>query len=555
MIDLEIILKELMSLPAETEWLEFKTAATTYNFEDIGEYFSALSNEANLKSKRYGWLIFGVQDKPREVIGTRFRENRADLDSLKTEIANHTTEHITFMEIYELPLPEGRVVMMQIPAAPKGIPIGWRGHYYGRTAESKGALNIQELEQIRGQLQDYDWSAQVCPGATVEDLDTRAIARARIEYKTKNPRLADDVDGWDDITFLNKNKLAFYGQITRAAIILLGKSEAEPHLSPAVAKISWVLKDNQGVEKDYEHFGPPFLINTDEAYAKIRNLNYRYIPDDSLFPFEIRQYDPYIIRETLHNCIVHQDYELEGRINVVEGPDELLFTNLGQFLPGSVENVIANDAPPEKYRNSLLAAAMVNLNMIDTIGSGIKKMFNLQRQRYFPLPDYDLSEPNRVKVRILGKIINENYTRLLKRRPDLDLKTVIDIDKVQKGILLTNEDAKKLRVQGLIEGRKPNYFVSAQVASITDTKSDYIKNRAFNDGYYKDLIISYLKKYESASRKDIDNLLMDKLSATLDSDQKRNKIRNLIYTMSRREGSIVNRGTQRYPKWMLNKES
>lgn len=72
--------------------------------------------------------------------------------------------------------------------------------------------------------------------------------------------------------------------------------------------------------------------------------------------------------------------------------------------------------------------AMVNLNMIDIIGSGIKKMFNLQRQRYFPLPDYDLDEPNRVKVRIIGKIINENYTRLLIKRPDLDLKTVMDIE-------------------------------------------------------------------------------------------------------------------------------
>jgi ATP-dependent DNA helicase RecG len=549
------ILDELLSLPAETEWVEFKVAKTNFSFEDIGKYFSALSNEANLKGNNCGWLVFGVQDRPRKVVGTRFRENRADLDSLKSEIAVHVTEHITYIEIYELSLPEGRVIMFQIPAAPLGIPLAWKGHYYGRTAESIGALNLQEIEQIRNELRDYDWSVQICPGATIEDLDPAAIARARTEYKNKNPRLVKDIDSWDDTTFLNKIRLTINGQITRSAIILLGKEEAEHFISPAVAKITWVLKDDQGTEIDYQHFGPPFLLNTDEVYNKIRNLNYRYMPDNSLFPTEIRQYEPYLIRETLHNCIAHQDYELGGRINVVERSDELLFTNLGKFLPGSVENVIATDAPPEKYRNPFLANAMVNLNMIDIIGSGIKKMFNLQRQRYFPLPDYNLSEPNRVQVRILGKIINENYTRLLIKRPELDMKTVMDIDKVQKGIPLLLEDVRKLRSQGLIEGSKSKIYLSAQVASLTDRKSDYIKNRAFEDGYYKDLIISYISKYKSASRKDIDILLMDKLSAALDQKQKRNKIKNIIFAMSRKEGTIVNNGTHRNSVWVLREDS
>ena len=549
--DLGFLLEELMALPAETEWVEFKEAKNAFNFDDIGKYFSALSNEANLKDKRCGWLIFGVQDRPRQVVGTRFRENRADLDNLKTEIAFHMTEHISFMEIYEIQLPEGRVVMMQIPAAPQGIPLAWKGHYYGRTAESIGALNLQEIEQIRSEIRDYDWSAQICPGAGIEDLDPEAIARARTEYKNKNPRLAKDIDAWDDTTFLNKIRLTIKGQITRSAIILLGKEEAEQFISPAVARITWVLKDDQGMEKDYQHFGPPFLLNTEEVYNQIRNLNYRYLPDNSLFPTEIKQYEPYLIRETLHNCIAHQDYELGGRINVVEKSDELLFTNLGDFLPGSVENVIATDAPPEKYRNPFLANAMVNLNMIDIIGSGIKKMFNLQRQRYFPLPDYDLNEPNRVKVRILGKIINENYTRLLIKRSDLNLKTVIDLDKVQKGIPLELQDVRKLRSQGLIEGTKSKIYVSAQIASLTDSKSDYIKNRAFDDEYYKDLVISYLKKYKTASRKDIDDLLLNKLSSVLDQQQKRNKVRNLLYVMSKKEGIIQNNGTSRNPIWVL----
>lgn len=143
--ELLVMLDELRGLPAETEWVEFKTAAHNIHLNDIGEYFSALCNEANLKQKAFSWLIFGVNDN-HKVVGTHYRERRADLDSLKSEIAQHTTNNITFTEIYEVRLPEGRVILLQIPSAPVGIPVAWKGHYYGRDGECLCALNIQEIE-------------------------------------------------------------------------------------------------------------------------------------------------------------------------------------------------------------------------------------------------------------------------------------------------------------------------------------------------------------------------------------------------------------------------
>jgi len=237
----------------------------------------------------------------------------------------------------------------------------------------------------------YDWSAQICPEAMIDDLDSEAISKARKEYKNKFPHLSDEIEQWDDATFLNKAKLTIKGRITNTAIILLGKPESEHFITPSVAKITWVLKHANNIERDYEHFGPPFMLSAERVFTKIRNSKYRYLPDGSLFPVEISQYDGWVIREALHNCIAHQDYELRGRINIVENPNELIFTNVGNFIPGNVETVITQDSPPEIYRNRFLADAMFNLNMIDTIGSGIKRMFEIQRNRFFPLPDYDLS--------------------------------------------------------------------------------------------------------------------------------------------------------------------
>ncbi len=93
------------------------------------------------------------------------------------------------------------------------------------------------------------------------------------------------------------------------------------------------------------------LLSDDRVFSKIRNLVYRHMPSGQLFPVEISQYDAWVIRESLHNCIAHQDYQSNGRVTAVEEPESLLFTNLGYFLPGSVEEVIRKDAPPEFYRN------------------------------------------------------------------------------------------------------------------------------------------------------------------------------------------------------------
>ena len=551
--ELQAKLDELITLPAETEWVEFKEAKNNFDFDDLGKYFSALSNEANLKGQLAGWLIFGVTNKPpRQICGSSYRPHRPALDKLKGEIAQHANHQITFKEIYELKVAGGRVVMFEVPPAPRGIPTEWNGRVYGRHGESLSPLSLQEIDQIRSQITHEDWSAQICDGATLNDLDLQAVAFARQQYKEKYPNLAAEVEQWNALTFLNKAKVGINGKITTTAIILLGKSESEHFLSPGIARITWVLKDANDVARDYQHFGPPFILAVDQVFAKIRNLTYRYLPDASLFPIEITQYDPWVIRETLHNCIAYQDYMRGGRINVVEESESLLFTNLGDFLPGSVEEVIRRDAPPELYRNRFLADAMVSLKMIDTIGSGIKRMFDKQRQRNFPMSDYDLDEPGRVKVRILGKIIDENYSRMLIARTDLDLMDVIALDKVQKGKPVTEEEFKSLKAKKLVEGRRPNLFVSAQIAVATETKADYIKKRAFDKDYYKEMVVSYLKKFNEAKREDIDKLLLNKLSDALSEAQKKRFITNLLQEM-RKEGIIQSEGTTRWVKWFISK--
>jgi ATP-dependent DNA helicase RecG len=547
--DLIAKLDELRNLPAENEIVEFKEAKNGYDFGKLGKYFSALSNEANLKNAECAWLIFGVEDKKKSVVGTNFRINPKDLHSLKKEIADKTANRITFIEIYPLNLSQSRVIMFQIPPAPKGIPTSFDGHFYARDGESLVALNPEKYERIRKQIVEEDWSAVICPEANVEDLEPLAIAKARENYKNRFPDKSAEIDSWNDITFLNKTKVTIKGKITRAAIILLGREESEHFVNPADIKIRWTLLDSKSNKKDWQIECCPFLLAVDKIYAKIRNLRYRYLKGDTLFPDEVDRYEPFIIREAINNCIAHQDYVLRERIDVVEEEDQLTFRNAGNFIPGSIEEVIRQNAPESKYRNPFLVAAMVNLGMVDTIGSGIIKMFNFQRVRFFPMPEYDFSN-HRVKVTVIGKVLDAEYASVLSKDESLTLEEIIMLDKVQKKKKLTELEFKHLKKKKLIEGIRPNIFISAKVAQKTGQKAEYSKAKGFEKDKYFQLILNCIEHHKFAERKDIDELLWDVLPSWMDEKQKKTKINHLL-TELKQKNLIKNVGSDTKSKWVL----
>ncbi len=546
--ELEHLVLSCIQQPDECEWFEFK-----HNFhspEEIGELISALSNSACLLGKPYGYLFFGIDDATHHIVGTTFKPKQKKIkrEELENWLVNKLSPKIDF-RTYSILIDELPVVIYVVPAA-IGTPTMFNKNAHIRINSAVRNLNEfpEKARKIYNSQFIVDWSATVLPDATLEDLDTQAIQEARVRYAQKNPRLQNEILKWDDLTFLNKAKLLIKGKVTNTAILLLGKSESEHYLYPAVGKISWILNDDAGQRRDYEHFGVPFLLTSSQVYGKIRNLKYRYMKSDSMFPEEVDQYDSYVIREALNNCIAHQDYTLGARISVIEREDGLLsFSNEGSFIPESIEQVITSEAPETKYRNRLLVDAMVNLNMIDTIGSGIRKMFEIQASRYFPLPDYDIRD-EKVMVTITGKVLDVEYAKKLASMPDLSLPDIILLDKVQKKQLLSKDQVNTLRKKALVEGRFPNIVFSSEIAQHTDQKAEYVELRGLNDRYYEELIVAYIQKFGVVKRPAISGFLEGKLPSILSSEQKENKIRNLLQSM-KRKGLIAVSGKS----WVLPK--
>ena len=367
----------------------------------------------------------------------------------------------------------------------------------------------------------------------------------------QRPHIIEEVETMTDEEFLTKIKLIIDGRVTNAAMLLLGNEDYD-YLFDKVPEASWRLYDSKDDVKDYEIFKIPYITLSDRVFSKIRNLTYRYMPNQlTLFPTETMQYDTWLLRELMNNCIAHSDYTIGGRIYLNEREDELMFTNPGTFLPGSIENALRKNYNSPFYRNQLLAETMVKFNMIDTQSMGIRKVYKIQQEKFFPLPDYDLSIPQQVGVTVYGKILDENYTKVLFENQDFELETVFLIDRVQKHQPISKDALKYLRKLGVVEGKASNLYVSAKVAESIDEKGQYVKNKAFDDEAYEKWIISYLKTYKKGTKADFIDLLSDKLSDSLADKQKENKVRNLLMKMKRKGIITTDSPNKRLANWIL----
>lgn len=234
----------------------------------------------------------------------------------------------------------------------------------------------------------------------------------------------------------------------------------------------------------------------------------------------------------------------------MEFKDKLLITNEGNFIPENIENVLKDGFSSPYYRNQFLANAMVNLNMIDIVGSGIKRVYNIQKEKFFPMPDYDLSETNRVKVTLYGKILDENYSRLLFEKTSLNIEDVMLLDRVQKSYLITKEQSTYLKNKGLIEGKYPKIYISANIAKLTNKQVNYIDNKGLDNAFYREIIYRFIEQFGPTSRKQINDLIKPKLSNILTEKQLDSKIHFLLDSL-KNEGKIVNVGSFRQSKWII----
>ena len=554
--ELESMLEEFRASPAEPSWLEFKTGLK--DSVQIAKYISGLANVAAYAGSTHGYLVWGVQNGTHEIVGTDFDPDVVLAEKnqpLRLWLRLVVKPQIQY-EFYSFEIGGIKVVMLEVEAAYRQ-PVTFRGCAYVRIGSSLTELSkAPKIAESIYRTIGHDWSAELLRGEGLDALDADALACAKREFaqKHKGERCIEDMAEWDDITFLNKARLAIDGELTRACILLLGKAEKAHLVRPAFARITWHLMDNDGNTLDFHHFGLPLLTGARDALARIRSIMLRVMPEGAFMPVEIQQYDAWVLREALHNCIAHQDYEKRCDVVVSEFPDRVVFANAGDFRPGSVESAVFGNSRPRDYPNQQLVDAMVELNMIDTLGSGIRRMFMTQKKNFMPMPDYDLSD-SEVKVTVIGKILDERFSRMLISKTDLPLDSVVALDAIQKGRRIERDMAVRLRKQKLVEGRYPKLYIASRLAEKTNRVEEYLEAKGYDDAFYMQKVLEFICMRKEATREEIDGLLLKHLSTVLTEEQKKRKIANLLsLKMQRRMKWIRNVGGRSRPLWVLTSE-
>lgn len=539
MTELELqqyLLREYPQENARCEWKEFKNLKNSFCGDEKNDVISYVSAIANMDG---GDLVIGVHDKTLEIVGTdtyNYDKQKAIL-RLTERCVNLSTEDL-YIDEFITDDTNRKVWVIHIPKHLPKRPVFAHNKAWQRIEDSLVEMTTERMSTILDEpiFSETDWSAQIVSDATIDDLDEVAIAKARMMFKKVHSRIPEaEVNAWTVETFLSKCGIMKNGGITRVAIILLGKYESAFKLRPAVVQVTWTRRDEKQDVVDYEHFTVPFILTVDEILSKIENLTMREMPGGTLFPDTMKQYDDYTIREALHNCIAHQDYTMQQRINFVENPTYLYYSNAGSFIPGTLENALTNEEPQAYFRNECLCRAMVDFNMIDTVSRGIKKMFNEQWRRHFPMPDYEIDAKNRkVSVRIYGNEINKQYTNLLKTNDSLTLWDCISLDAVQKGRTIHEDVAQNLLNRGLIEGEAPNYTISLGIAKATNQLQGYTKQKGLDKEKMKQMILQYLKNAgtDGAKRDSIYEYIKDVMPQVKTHEQQLRLLGDILSALS-----------------------
>lgn len=543
---------QIHSLKKENQYLEFKS--NYQNADKLGRYISALSNGACLNHQDFGYLYFGIEDETLEVTGTSFdisKQKAKGNEALELYLRGMISPKINFT-IEEFNYGNDnrfRIVVFKIPAA-ANEPTCYMGKPWIRVGSHTTEMTPY-TEWMRAVYNtNIDWTAQIVEGAGLEDLDEDAVRLAKEGYGQRFPDYAEILRTWDDTVFLDKAGLTQDGQITRAAMLLVGKPEKAYKLHH-IAQMDW--KCFQDGETFSQLFTIPFVRTTSELMLKIRNYRFKIYPHNSLIPAEIWKYDTRSILEGLHNCIAHQDYTRNERIVVTEEKDRLTFENAGNFYDGNYEQYVLGTKTPKRYRNPFLMKAMVNVKMIDSQGYGIHNLYVRQKERYLPMPDYDGTDDLHVTMHLPGSVIDENYSLILMENNDINLTETILLDQIQKGNIPNEEAVTMLRKKKLVEGRRPHLFVAKKVAQKINQKVEYSRHKGLDSKSCESLLINSLRDHGQLTRQEIDKLLWQVLSDQLNEKQKKAKIGNLLSKL-RMSGAIFNSTSGNHSVWRLSDE-
>jgi len=526
----------------EGERYEFKEAKNNFPFDRLAKYCCALANEGG------GKVILGVSDqRPREVVGTHAfaqieRARRSLIERLPVKI-----------EVQEIESSAGRVLVFDISKRPLGTPLKFKGTYWSREADSLVPMNEDKLKAIFAET-GHDFSADICPGASVDDLDTAAIENFRQRWfeKSKNGALND----MNREQLLLDAELLLPSGLTYAALILFGtRSALGRFLSQAEVIFEYKSTEAAGPAADRKEFRQGFFSFYDALWQQINLRNDLQHYQEGLFVLDIPTFAERSVREAILNAISHRDYQLGGSVFVRQFPQKLLIESPGGFPHGiTLENILDRQAP----RNRRIAEAFARCGLVERSGQGMNFIFEESIRQGKLQPDFTGTDAYQVNFTLHGQLRDAGFVKFLSQinselQVSFDVHDFVLLDLVHREQPVP--DALKPRLRrlsdfGIIEtvgrGRGIRYFLAQRYYTVVGEHGTYTRRKGLDREQNKALLLKHL---QSAHPQGCSRSELQQVVPAVSPDT----IKNMLIEL-RKDGKVRLKGQRRWALWFATQE-
>lgn len=520
----------------ENERLEFKEAKHNFHFEKLVRYCAALANEGG------GSIVLGVTDKfPRQVVGSTVFP---DLERTKAGLVEKLRLRI---DAVELSHPRGRVLVFTAPPHPIGIPIAVEGAYWMRAGEDLMPMTPDMLHRIFDET-GPDYSAQICPQATLADLDPRAVETLRtLWYQRSGNQTLLTISAEQ---LLQDSELVSARGVTYAALALLGTRRAlGQYLAQAEVIFEYRSSEASGPANQREDVREGFLLFFDRLWEWVNRRNDKQHYQDGLFMLDIPTFNEGAIREALLNAVAHRDYRLAGSVFVRQFPRRIEIVSPGGLPQGiTLENILDRQLP----RNRRIADTLARCGFVERAGQGANRIFEACILESKPLPDFTHTDDWQVSLTLHGQVQDPQFVKFLERigretGASFDTRDFLLFDLVHRKQPVAAD--LKPRLERLIElgcveragrGRGVSYLLSRRFHASIGKGGEYTRRKGLDRDTNKALLLKHIAENPQG-------VPLKELSQVLPA-KSRSQIQVLLREMAK-AGAVHVRGTTRAGRW------
>lgn len=392
------LVEHLRSLPRETEWFECKHNKAEPH--DIGEYISALANGAALYGQQRAYILWGIEDKTFDIVGTTFNPHEVKVGN--EELENwllHKLRPRIDLRFHECVVSGSSLVLLEIPPAMQQ-PVSFDGREYIRIGSYKKKLKDHpEKESTLWNIFSQKHFEYEIAKTTVNQADVVSLIDYQTCFKLLGIPLPENQAAILDRLISEKiiiPRSTGHYDITNVGAVLfandLGQFDRLKRKAPRVI----IYKGNNRVQSVKEQEGiRGYAVGIEGLVSYINDQLPQNEQIDKVFRRQVRMYPEIAIRELVANCLIHQDFNLTGTGPMIElFKDRMEITNPGKPLVNTLRFI---DESPQS-RNETLARLMRRMNICEERGSGIDKVIDAVEAYQLPAPDFRVTDQHTVAV-------------------------------------------------------------------------------------------------------------------------------------------------------------